>query len=62
MSKLYSVEEAARYLGITGSAIRWAIKDGRLTAKKIGKVHIILESKLRKYEVSKEMKRRGLLK
>lgn len=59
MSKLYSVEEAANYLGISGAAVRQAIKDGRLASKKVGKVHILLESALRKYRVNTKMRAMG---
>ncbi len=35
MPDCISVEEAAQYLGISGSAVRWAIKEGRLASKKV---------------------------
>jgi excisionase family DNA binding protein len=52
MKDFKSVEDAAKYLGITGSGVRKAIKEGRLAAGRIGKVHIINQKDLERYKAS----------
>lgn len=59
MPDFISVEEAAQYLGISGSAVRAAIKDGRLNATRVGGVHIIHKKDLEKYKVNPKMKGMG---
>lgn len=59
MSDYKSVEEAAKFLGISGSAVRKAIKEGRLNAGRVGKVHIIRQSDLERYKASMGRRRRG---
>ena len=59
MTDFKSVEEAAQYLGISGSAIRKAIKAGRLPAMRVGGVHIVPVKALKKYRVNPKMKQMG---
>ena len=59
MGDYKSVEEAAKYLGISGSAVRLAIKEGRLPAMRVGGVHIVPRKALKKYKVNSKMKVRG---
>ncbi len=51
MEDLMSVAEAARLAGINESSIRKAIKAGRLTARKIGAVHLVSRAEVERYEV-----------
>ncbi len=62
MKDFKSVEEAAKHLGISGQAVRLAIREGRLKATRVGGVHIIDAKDLRKYKVNPTMKKMGDLK
>ena len=61
MTDFKSVVEAAQYLGISGSAIRKAIKAGRLPAMRVGGTHIVPVKALKKYRVNPKMKEIGSL-
>lgn len=61
MTDFRSVEEATKYLGISGAAVRKAIKEGRLPARRVGNVHIITDKALKKYKVDSKMKEIGSL-
>jgi len=49
MSKLYTTESAAEYLGVTPARIRQLIMEGRLKSEKYGRDHLIQEADLQKY-------------
>ena len=59
MTDFKSVEEAAKYLGISGSAVRKAIQEGRLSALRVGGVHIVSSKALSKYKVNPMMQKIG---
>lgn len=46
MSKLYTTEEAAKYLGVSSARVRQFIQDDRLSSEKSGRDHLIEESVL----------------
>ncbi len=49
MSKLYTTESAAEYLGVTPARVRQLIMEGRLKSEKYGRDHLIQEADLQKY-------------
>ncbi len=51
LADLISVAEAARLIGVNESSIRKAIKSGRLTARKIGPVHLVSRTEVAGYAV-----------
>jgi len=50
MSKLYTTESAAKYLGVTPSRVRQLILEGRLESEKYGRDHLIKEECLIRYQ------------
>jgi len=46
MSKYYTTEDAAKYLGVTPARIRQFIAEERLESEKYGRDHMIKESDL----------------
>lgn len=46
MSKYFTTEDAAKYLGVTQSRVRQFIAEERLASKKYGRDHMIKESDL----------------
>ena len=57
MSKLFTTEGAAKYLGVTASRIRQFIAEDRLASEKYGRDHLILDSDLMKFATSGKKKR-----
>lgn len=58
MSKYFTTEEAAAYLGVTPSRVRQYIAEERLPSEKYGRDHMIKEHDL-EYFAKKGKKRRG---
>jgi len=58
MSKYFTTEEAATYLGVTPSRVRQYIAEDRLTSDKLGRDHMIKEDDL-EYFVKQGKKKRG---
>lgn len=58
MSKLFTTESAAIYLGVTPARIRQLIIEGRLKSEKYGRDHLIQEIYLKEY-VTKGRNKRG---
>ncbi len=46
MSKYFTTEDAAKYLGVTPSRVRQFIAEERLESEKYGRDHMIKESEL----------------
>jgi len=49
MSKYFTTEDAAKYLGVTPSRVRQFIAEERLESEKYGRDHMIKESDLDKF-------------
>ena len=49
MSKFYTTESAAEFLGVTPARIRQLIMEGRLKSEKHGRDHLIQEVDLQEY-------------
>lgn len=49
MSKFYTTETAAEYLGVTPARVRQLIMKGRLKSEKYGRDHLIQEVDLQAY-------------
>ncbi len=49
MSKFYTTESAAEYLGVTPARVRQLIMEGRLKSEKYGRDHLIQEVDLKEY-------------
>ena len=49
MSRFYTTESAAEYLGVTAARVRQLIMEGRLKSEKYGRDHLIQEVDLKKY-------------
>jgi site-specific DNA-methyltransferase (cytosine-N4-specific) len=49
MSKFYTTENAAEYLGVTPARVRQLIMEGRLKSQKYGRDHLIQEVDLQGY-------------
>ncbi|MEW6360341.1 MAG: helix-turn-helix domain-containing protein [Planctomycetota bacterium] len=49
MSKLYTTETAAEFLGVTPARVRQLIIEGRIKSEKYGRDHLIQESALQWY-------------
>ena len=49
MSKLYTTETAAEFLGVTAARVRQLILEGRLKSEKYGRDHLIQEPDLQVY-------------
>lgn len=56
MSKLYTTETAAEYLGVTPSRVRQLILEERLESDKYGRDHLIIENSLKCYATSGKRK------
>lgn len=56
MSKLYTTETAATYLGVTPARVRQLILEERLESEKYGRDHLIPEASLQSYETSGKRK------
>jgi excisionase family DNA binding protein len=50
MSKLFTTESAAAYLGVTPARVRQLILEERLPSEKYGRDHLISEDALEQYE------------
>jgi len=57
MSKLFTTEEAATYLGVTASRVRQYIAEARLPSEKYGRDHMIKESDLTGFAKTAKKKR-----
>jgi site-specific DNA-methyltransferase (adenine-specific) len=49
MSKLFTTEDAARYLGVTASRVRQYIQEDRLKSEKHGRDHLIEAPELERF-------------
>lgn len=56
MSKLYTTESAATYLGVTPARVRQLILEDRIESEKYGRDHLIPEAALQNYETSGKKK------
>lgn len=57
MGKLYTTDDAAKYLGVTASRVRQFIMESRLDSEKYGRDHLIQESVLEEFAKNGKMKR-----
>lgn len=57
MSKLYTTEDAAKYLGVTPSRVRQFIMEERLDSEKYGRDHLILKATLEDFAKHGKRKR-----
>lgn len=57
MSKLFTTEDAAQYLGVTPSRVRQFIAEERLPSEKYGRDHLIREGDLAEFAKSGTKKR-----
>ena len=57
MGKLFTTEDAARYLGVTPSRVRQFIIEARLKSEKYGRDHLIPESELERFAKHGKKKR-----
>ena len=57
MSKYYTTDDAAKFLGVTPSRIRQFIAEERLDSEKYGRDHLIKENTLAKFAKSGKKKR-----
>lgn len=57
MGKLYTTEEAAKYLGVTSSRVRQFIMEERLTSEKYGRDHLIQKTTLEDFAKNGKRKR-----
>ena len=57
MSKYFTTEEAATYLGVTASRVRQYIAEERLRSEKYGRDHMIKESDLAGFAMTAKKKR-----
>jgi site-specific DNA-methyltransferase (adenine-specific) len=58
MSKLFTTEDAAKYLGVTPSRVRQFIMEERLASEKYGRDHLIQQDTLERFAKNGK-KRRG---
>jgi len=56
MSKLYTTETAADFLGVTPGRVRQLITEGRLKSEKFGRDHLIREPELQTYAAAGKRK------
>jgi excisionase family DNA binding protein len=56
MSKLFTTETAAIYLGVTPARVRQLILEERLKSEKYGRDHLIPETTLQNYEATGKKK------
>ncbi|NOZ10468.1 MAG: helix-turn-helix domain-containing protein [Gammaproteobacteria bacterium] len=57
MSKYFTTEDAAKYLGVTPSRVRQYIAEERLESEKYGRDHMIKESTLAEFSKHGKKKR-----
>lgn len=57
MSKYFTTEEAAKYLGVTPSRVRQFIAEERLGSEKYGRDHLIREDELAEFAKTGKKKR-----
>jgi site-specific DNA-methyltransferase (cytosine-N4-specific) len=57
MSKYFTTEEAAKFLGVTPSRVRQFIAEERLGSEKYGRDHLIREGDLAEFAKSGKKKR-----
>jgi len=57
MSKLFTTEDAAKYLGVTPSRVRQFILEERLQSEKYGRDHLIQEGELKQFAKNGKKKR-----
>jgi site-specific DNA-methyltransferase (cytosine-N4-specific) len=57
MSKLYTTDEAAKYLGVTASRVRQFIMEERLESDKYGRDHLIHGPVLEEFARTGKLKR-----
>ncbi len=57
MSKYFTTEDAAKYLGVTPSRVRQYIAEGRLESEKFGRDHMIEKRFLSKFAKHGKKKR-----
>lgn len=57
MSKIYTTEEAASYLGVSTSRVRQYIAEERLPSDKLGRDHMIREKDLEYFSKNGKKKR-----
>jgi site-specific DNA-methyltransferase (cytosine-N4-specific) len=57
MSKYFTTEEAAKFLGVTASRVRQFIAEERLGSEKYGRDHLIREGDLAEFAKSGKKKR-----
>ena len=57
MSKFFTTEDAAEYLGVTPSRVRQFILENRLKSEKLGRDHLIRESDLEEFAKEGKKKR-----
>lgn len=57
MSKLFTTEDAAKYLGVTPSRVRQFIMEDRLESEKYGRDHLIREADLQRFVKNGKRKR-----
>jgi site-specific DNA-methyltransferase (cytosine-N4-specific) len=58
MSKYFTTEDAARYLGVTPSRVRQLILNKRIESEKVGRDHLIKEAAV-EYFAEHGKKKRG---
>jgi site-specific DNA-methyltransferase (cytosine-N4-specific) len=58
MSKFFTTDQAASYLGVSTSRVRQLISEGRIVSEKIGRDHMVKEDSL-EYFVQTGRKRPG---
>lgn len=57
MSKYFTTEDAATYLGVTSSRVRQYIAEARLPSSKLGRDHMIKEDDLQSFYKNGKKKR-----
>lgn len=57
MGKLYTTDDAAKYLGVTASRVRQFIMEERLDSEKYGRDHLIQEAVLEAFAKNGKLKR-----
>lgn len=57
MGKLYTTDDAAKYLGVTASRVRQFIMEERLESEKYGRDHLIQEAALEEFAKNGKLKR-----
>ena len=57
MAKLFTTDDASKYLGVTASRVRQFIIENRLKSIKVGRDHLIEESALRLFAEQGKKKR-----